>query len=166
LGLALLACQPPTQIRLEIEGGCTEVGVVARSQLNDPSDVSTVNTAGDCGESASRDIVLVPDTGSQAVEILVIASLGSASVDECVGHYAAAIDGAACEADGCADCFYARRSTQFEDGESRSVVVTIDEACAGMLECDLTETCAGEDRCISAATRCAEDGVCDLEDEE
>lgn len=162
-GLGLLACQAPTQIRVQIDGTCTGVGVIARNQMNDASDVSTVNTSGECLEGAVLDIVLVPETGSEAVEVLVIASLGATRVDECVGHYAAALAGTTCESASCADCVFARRSLQFGDGESRALIVTLDETCAGELACDLTETCEGGD-CVSAATSCDEDGACDLEE--
>jgi hypothetical protein len=166
LGLALVACQPPTQIRVEIVGSCTEVGVVARNQINDESDVAALTTSDECA-AGTLDIVLVPETGSEAVEILIVAAIDDReTASACLDLYVAAIATENdCTTESCQSCIFARRSTQFADGESRTVVVTLDEACAGNTRCDLTETCVGGS-CVSAATICDDEGVCDLEEDE
>jgi hypothetical protein len=165
--LALGACQPPTQIRVVFEGTCRDLGIVARSQINDPSDVGTLSTSGACEGDAPLDIVLVPESGSDAVEILVVASLGDISVDDCLSEYTTSIGSprTCAPEDACGSCVFMRRSTRFEEGESRTLVISVEEACLGELRCDLTETCASEGRCISAATSCDDEGSCDLEED-
>lgn len=182
--VGLSACLTPTQITVKLRGvdlvcpggegrPLQETGLLAKPQINDPSDVSAVTITGTIckpstdpkaveGELDLGDAVLVPQDGPGPVEVLAIGALNGHKADECRAEYARLFNEAEpCkEGETCRSCIFARRSLAFVEHSSLEVRVELEPSCAGVV-CDASQTCT-KGVCVSAETSCTEANGCEL----
>lgn len=168
------ACLTPTEITVSLRGvqltcpggaqpSVQQTGVIARQQLNDPSDVAALNATGGvhCEPIDGTDeldlgtVVLVPQTGSGPVEVLALGSLDGVTAETCRAEYARLFnDAASCaEGDPCRSCIFARRSLAFVEHSNLAVRIELAPSCAGVV-CDPSQTCL-RGACVSAETECS-----------
>lgn len=183
LGLiALLGCQDPTQITVQLSGrgfvcqpsgavpSFESAGVIARPQLGTslggPRAVASPSDCTGTDPVQLGSVVLVPSDGPGPVEVLIVGELTSAdgvtnAPDACVAAYERTLEGGALAAKDFQPelCIYARRSLAFVKHSSLTLPIELSLECAGVV-CEPSLTCEPGRGCVSSATNCEEDGSC------
>lgn len=180
--LALLACQDATQITVELRGvgftcrpdgqgpSLSTASVIAKPQLGTSLDTpGAVGTGSDCRGDEPRalgSVVLLPSGEAGPVDVLAVVQLVAAdgtenAPDACIEAYQRSLRSEAIEQAGFDRelCIYGRRSLAFLPQHSLTVSIELSTACAGVV-CGPSLTCEPGRGCVSAATRCEDDGSC------